>query len=124
MSLFKDSPLVKEIGASSFTNKKLKKNLLGPSGAMVIFYGGFCGHCQRMAPEIKKFANSMGSNLKVYVIESKHQELTNRFNIQGFPTVKFARSDGVLIPADKFGRDIQSMLNYACSKASVCKLLK
>lgn len=124
MSLFKDSSDIKEIGDSSFNNKRLKKHLVGSSGAIVLFFADWCGHCQRMAPEIKKFARAMGSGLKVYVVESKHENLTSKFGIQGFPTVKFARVDGVLMPADNFGRDLQGMLNYACSKASVCKRLK
>lgn len=121
MSLFKGSN-VKEINETSFVNKKLKKNLLGFSGAIVLFYAHWCPHCKNIADDVKKFARSMGTSIKVYAVESKHEKLISKFNIQGFPTFKFARSsDGSLVSADNFGRDFQSMLNFACSKASVCK---
>ena len=115
---------MKDVGVSAFDRRKLKKTHLGNAGTVVVFYGDWCEHCKVMAPHLKEFARSMGSMFKVVAVESKNKELIQRFGISGFPTFKYVRSDGVLVPADNFGRDKQSMFDFACSKASVCKQLK
>lgn len=122
MSLFKHSQ-VKEINASAFNDKKLKNELLGSSGAIVVFYASWCGHCQFLAPELKKFASVMGSCIKVYAIESVNEDLTKLFKIEAFPTIKFTKS-GSLINANNFGREYADMVKFILTKTSECKIKK
>ncbi|KAL6586499.1 Protein disulfide isomerase-like 1-3 [Orobanche minor] len=66
---------------------------------MVEFYAPWCGHCQALAPEYAAAAEEMKDESVVLakVDASEETELSQKFDVQGFPTVYFF-VDGVHKP--------------------------
>jgi len=65
---------------------------------LVDFYAPWCGHCKKLAPEIERAATILlEKNIPAKIAEvdaddAQNTELRNRFQIQGFPTLKFFRN--------------------------------
>jgi len=65
----------------------------GSRPAFVEFYAPWCGHCKNLAPEYEKVGDAFAA-LKDKVIIAKvdadaHRSLGERFEVKGFPTLKF-----------------------------------
>ena len=73
---------------------------------MVEFYAPWCGHCKQLKPEYKAAASKLKSQgvetaQFVAVDATQHQAHTEKFEVQGYPTVLF-------LP----GGDISKMVPY------------
>ena len=66
---------------------------------VLFFYADWCGHCQHFKPEWAKFEEWAKSNgQQCQKIEGdKHPELTEKYKIQGFPTIIKVDLSGELI---------------------------
>ena len=59
--------------------------------AVVAFVAPWCGHCQRLVPEMTKAASSMDPLVPFYAIDcdaDANKQLCGSQGIKGFPTVK------------------------------------
>lgn len=56
---------------------------------IVEFYAPWCGHCQHFAPEYQKAADALKGVVKVGAVNADiYKELSTRFKLRGYPTVK------------------------------------
>jgi len=65
--------------------------------SLIEFYAPWCGHCKQLAPEYEKAAQALeGKNGGVLakVDCTVEKDVCNKFDVQGFPTVKLFRNDG------------------------------
>jgi len=68
------------------------------ANAMVLveFYAPWCGHCKKLAPEYEAAAAKLteaGSNVKLAKVDAtEHKELGQKFEVKGFPTLKFFKN--------------------------------
>ena len=72
-----------------------------PASNELRFYAPWCGHCQKLAPAYEKAAKSLKGLAKIASVncdEALNKPLCERFQIQGFPTLKIVR------PSKKAGR--------------------
>jgi len=70
---------------------------------MVEFYAPWCGHCKKLAPEYDAAAYELKEAGVVGVLAkidaNEHQEIGNKYGVQGFPTLKIFKK-GVDEPID------------------------
>ena len=63
---------------------------------MMDYYASWCGHCQQMAPEYEKVAQSLKGIVKVAAIDAGSQRINNLSpGIRGFPTIRFIYNNQV-----------------------------
>ena len=57
---------------------------------LVLFYAPWCGHCKAFSPEYEKAAKALKGIFKIASIDADQERaIGGKYNIQGFPTVKF-----------------------------------
>jgi protein disulfide-isomerase A1 len=70
------------------------------SGILVEFYAPWCGHCKKLAPEYKKAATKLmdetNGRARLGMVDvTEEKELAERYDIKGFPSLKFFRNGDV-----------------------------
>ena len=61
---------------------------------VALFYAPWCGHCKRLMPTWEKFAekNANDSVVIVKINADENKDLTSKFGIKSFPTIKYIAS--------------------------------
>ncbi|KAJ6412657.1 hypothetical protein OIU84_005659 [Salix udensis] len=98
---------------SNFTETVTKHDFI-----VVEFYAPWCGHCQNLAPEYEKAASILSSSdhqivlAKVNADENVNQEISEKFEVQGFPTIKILRKGGTSVSEYKGPHDADGIVEY------------
>jgi len=90
-------------------------------GAFVEFYAPWCGHCKKLAPDYEIVGDSfVGADVVVAKVDAdEHKSLATRFEVKGFPTLKWFPK-GSLTPEDyNGGRSIEDITTFIENKAGV-----
>ncbi len=64
----------------------------GSKAALVEFYAPWCGHCKHLEPEWDKVGEAFAGSKDVVIAKvdaDAHGDLGSRFEVQGFPTIKY-----------------------------------
>jgi protein disulfide-isomerase A6 len=65
-----------------------------PGIVVVEFYAPWCGHCKQLAPEYEKAARLLHGVVKVVAVDAtQHESLAQKYQVQGFPTIKVFGAD-------------------------------
>ncbi|KAF9682632.1 hypothetical protein SADUNF_Sadunf05G0129100 [Salix dunnii] len=98
---------------SNFTETVTKHDFI-----VVEFYAPWCGHCQNLAPEYEKAASILSSNdhqivlAKVNADDKVNHEISEKFEVQGFPTIKIFRKGGTSVSEYKGPHDADGIAEY------------
>uniref|UniRef100_A0A0N5AJ78 Protein disulfide-isomerase n=1 Tax=Syphacia muris TaxID=451379 RepID=A0A0N5AJ78_9BILA len=97
-------------GIVILTDKNFDSYLEKNPSVMVKFYAPWCGHCKALAPEYIKAAKEVSIPL-AKVDATVETELAKRFDVKGYPTVKFWHNSADPVDYDG-GRDSESIVEY------------
>jgi protein disulfide-isomerase A6 len=89
-ALYSAKSSVSQLGANDFDKEVMKY----PGVVIVEFYAPWCGHCKQLAPEYEKAAKILDGVVKVVAVDATvHESLAQKYQIQGFPTIKVFGAD-------------------------------
>jgi protein disulfide-isomerase-like protein len=78
-------------GVMVLTDKNFDEELAKHELLLVEFYAPWCGHCKKLAPEYEAAAEVLSKNdppiALAKVDATQEKTLSERFGIQGFPTL-------------------------------------
>jgi len=78
------------------------------------FYAPWCGHCKRLAPILDKLAPRVQGKMKIAKIDcTREKDLCKRFNVRGYPTLKYHRSGTENFNEYNGGRTERDILSFA-----------
>ena len=95
------------IDADYVANKEFLKKLSGEEGGqtldLIYFYTTWCPHCKNSKPEWNKFRDKMeNKEINGYTINflevdcEKDEKEANKYNIEGYPTIKLLKGSSVI----------------------------
>uniref|UniRef100_A0A915D7H1 protein disulfide-isomerase n=1 Tax=Ditylenchus dipsaci TaxID=166011 RepID=A0A915D7H1_9BILA len=109
---------VVELTDSNFEELVLKSKDLW----LVEFFAPWCGHCKNLEPHWKAAASELKGKVKLGALDATvHTMITQRFNIRGFPTIKFFGSgEKTVNDAVDYdgGRTTNDIVQWASTKAA------
>jgi len=87
----------------------------GSKGAFVEFFAPWCGHCKNLAPEYEIVGESFDKEPSVIIAKvdaDAHKELGSRFDVHGFPTLKWFPKGSKTPEAYESGRSADDIINF------------
>lgn len=113
-ALYSSSSPVVKLTQENFERDVLKSDDIW----LVEFFAPWCGHCKNLAPEFEKAAKSLKGIIKLGAVDmTTDQSVGSKYNIQGFPTLKFF-GENKKSPIDfDAGRTAKDIVNYCLKQA-------
>jgi len=100
----------------------------GSKGAFVEFFAPWCGHCKNLAPAYEQVGDAY-SRYKSDVVIAKvdadaHKELGSRFDVHGFPTLKWFPKGSTEPVAYEGGRNAEDLIAFINDKTGLSAKIK
>jgi protein disulfide-isomerase-like protein len=98
----------------------------GDKPVFVEFFAPWCGHCKTLAPEYDTLATTFkGQPVKIASVDADaHRSLGSRFDVSGFPTLKFFPAGSLTPEAYNGGRTAADIMDFINKKVGTNARLK
>lgn len=110
---------------TTLTSDNFDSLVLGKKGALVEFYAPWCGHCKQLAPKYETLGSIFAGEPDVVIGKvdaSAETELGSRFEISGYPTIKYFPA-GSAEPEDyQGGREVEDFVEFINTKVGTERL--
>jgi len=107
-------------GVVDLTPDNFDAHVDGSKHAFVEFFAPWCGHCKKLEPEYEKVGQAFakfGDIVVAKVDADKHKDLGGRFDVKGFPTLKWFPK-GSTTPQDySGGREADDIIKFINERA-------
>lgn len=105
-------------------DKEFKQEVLQYGGVAVVeFYAPWCGHCKNLAPEFDKAASILNGVVKLVAVDADAaKSLAQKYQVQGYPTLKVFAADKKSPTDYQGGRTADGIVSEAMKQAN--KLVK
>ncbi|KAF8515913.1 hypothetical protein JB92DRAFT_2810514 [Gautieria morchelliformis] len=116
----------KKSNVTHIDHKAFRNALKGERAFVTAFVAPWCGHCQKLAPELMRAADGLHPLVPVYAVDcddDQNKLLCAEQNVKGFPTIKLF-SGSETPPADFDGTRSASSLFYWASGHVPMKLTR
>ncbi|KAI9205881.1 thioredoxin-like protein [Polychytrium aggregatum] len=112
----------------ALTPKTFDTVIDGSKPALVEFYAPWCGHCKQLAPIYDELGD-LYEKYKDQVVIAKvdadaHRDLGSRFDIKGFPTLKWFPKGSTTPENYEGSRDVESFIKFIGDKTGVAPKIK
>uniref|UniRef100_A0AC34Q5G3 Protein disulfide-isomerase n=2 Tax=Panagrolaimus sp. JU765 TaxID=591449 RepID=A0AC34Q5G3_9BILA len=105
----------KDEGVFVLTDSTFDSFLAENPTVLIEFYAPWCGHCKQLAPEYEKAAKLLKDVPLAKVDSTVETEIAKRFEIKGYPTLKFWKDGQEPIDYDG-GRDSDAIVQWIKEK--------
>ena len=110
-----------EVTIKDFTLKNGKYHLKNNNKkGLLVVYAPWCGYCQMLAPEWKKFYNKNKDKYTIRALNADNEKGGNKqvasgLGVQGFPTIKLIESSGKIGNTFEGERNTENFEKYLSS---------
>lgn len=95
------------------------------TGGLVLISQDWCGHCQRVKPELSKVASMTGNAFPIFIVNGDADpELVKDLGVRGFPTIFFIGKNGAIGEQYSDARTKEAFVKNICEKSRVCAPLR
>ncbi|EDO47340.1 predicted protein [Nematostella vectensis] len=94
----------------------------GEKFALVEFYAPWCGHCKQLAPTYEQLGEAYTQSSDVIIAKvdaDGDRDLGSRFDVKGFPTIKYFPKGSTTPEEYNGGRDINDFIKFIEEKTGV-----
>jgi len=99
----------------------------GSKPAFVEFFAPWCGHCKKLAPIWDQLAEAFtGKDVIIAKVDADaHKELGSRFDVHGYPTLKYFGKGVTTSPEAYSGaRELDDLANFVTDKTGIKSKIK
>jgi len=97
---------------------------LGSKGALVEFYAPWCGHCKSLAPKYEELAKVFSGDSDVVIGKvdaTEYGDLANRFEVQGYPTLKWFPAGSAEAESYDGARELEDLVAFVNEKSGTAR---
>jgi protein disulfide-isomerase A6 len=114
LSCFSSNTPVTILDGTNFDKEVIQSNDMW----LILFFAPWCGHCKAFSPEYEKAAKALKGIFKIGAIDAdKEREISGKYGIKGFPTVKFFGEDKTKPEDYNTERKAEAILDFMLRKA-------
>jgi protein disulfide-isomerase A1 len=96
----------------TLTNSNFEETIAKNELVLVEFFAPWCGHCKRLAPEYEAAASELYGQVPLAKVDcTVEKELCEKYEVQGFPTIKLFKKNGAVSDYDK-GRTAADIVKF------------
>ena len=115
------SPL-SALAVLDLTPSNFDDSVFAGTPSLVEFFAPWCGHCKKLAPTYEELSDTYASNKGVNIAKvdgDAHKDLSQKYGVSGFPTIKWFDGKSKEPVDYSGGRDLESFQTFIEEKTGV-----